>query len=193
MKNAIVLMMTVMLLAPNWAVAQSSNSDVSKSTGESYQAWERWDGEVVGWQATNGLIGGVLGGAAGLGVGYLFASGASNQGVANASALIGAGLMFPVGAAMGIYFTGSSFNGDGSFGVTALSATALGLVTGLFGFSAFGVESVSAIAGGSAFALVGVLGGGLLGYQLSSSSELSFSASFMPTAGGAQAGVAVQW
>lgn len=152
--------------------------------------WRRWDSSTVAWQTLAGLVGGTGGFFLGIPIGAAIGGATTDcedgewgcLGPAVLGALVGAGL----GSAAGVELAGDLSGGDGHFAGTLLG-TVVGAGTGLLLIGIGGGSDVGAAIVVPA-AVLTTVGGGIIGYHLTSSVEIS-GVSVTPTERGASVGL----
>lgn len=148
--------------------------------------WQRWDGGTIGWQTFGGLALGAAGLFVGAPIGAAIGS-ATTDCRGSEWGCLGAGLLGALtgtvlGSSAGIQLAGGLNGGDGHY-LGTLAGTIGGFGIGLL-FAFVPTDSALVM---SAAALTTV-GGGILGYHLTASAEIS-GVSVTPTDGGASIGI----
>lgn len=172
--------MSIVMVTANTTTAYAQSTPVEESSSDDPQ-WERWDAGPI-------VVQSVAGAAGGLAVGLLSAFVAFEAGDGDAAILMtAAGTV--TGSAIGVWLAGSLFDGDGSF-LWTLGASVLGAVVTVSTVLLLDEASGGNDDASAAFTAIGgpvlVVGGGIIGYHLSSS-EVIPGVSVAPTDGGAAA------
>ena len=170
----------------------STEANVESSTQNTpYVTWTRWDGGTIAWQS----LGGVLGGGGGLFIGAFISAGlaCSSDDAGDfcglGGAIIGGTFGLGLGTSVGIQLAGSASGGDGKYLGTLAGTVAGGTVGAIVAVSLADQDTtVASVAAFSTFTAA-TLGGGILGYHLTASTEVT-GLSLAPTDGGATVGIA---
>ncbi len=174
------------LLTLSVSLIPSTGALVEEPPDREVLEWERWDAAPIALQAALGAVGAV---GAGL-LGLLSAIPSDiDEGGSTTGPLVGAAVGVTLGATLGIGVGGHVLDGDGSW-LATLAGSALGAAIAFpVGYAIWdefeGAGTTSTVAGG-----VLILGGGIVGYHLTSS-EFIPAISVAPTDGGAHMGMTV--